>query len=62
MNEHPGNGRFAWQDGYFACSVSRSVIPAVRKYIAHQREHHKRMDYAAELAFLLKKHGFEVRD
>lgn len=61
MNEHPGRTRFAWQDGYFACSVSRSLIPAVRKYIANQREHHKKMDFAAELALLLEKHGFEVQ-
>jgi len=58
MNEHPGT-RFAWQDGYFACSVSRSQIPAVRKYIAHQREHHRKRDFAIELAVLLKKHGFD---
>jgi REP element-mobilizing transposase RayT len=61
MNEHPG-ARFAWQDGYFACSVSRSQVLTVRKYIANQREHHKKRDFAAELALFLKKHGFEVRE
>lgn len=26
---------FEWQEGYFACSVSRSQIPRVMKYIAN---------------------------
>ena len=51
-----------WQDGYFACSVSRSQVLTVRKYIANQREHHKKRDFAAELALFLKKHGLEVRE
>jgi REP element-mobilizing transposase RayT len=51
--------RFEWQEGYFACSVSRSQIPTVSKYIANQREHHRKRDFAAEIALLLKKHGFE---
>lgn len=58
MNERPGT-RFAWQDGYFACSVSRSQLPAVQKYIANQRVHHRRRDFPAELALLLRKHGLE---
>lgn len=51
--------RFEWQEGYFACSVSRSQLPRVSKYIASQHEHHKKRDFAAEIALLLKKHGFE---
>jgi hypothetical protein len=31
--------RFGWQEGYFACSVSRSKVPTVRHYIASQKEH-----------------------
>src|SRR6476620_4384149 len=30
--------RFEWQEGYFACSVSRSQISRVMRYIANQRE------------------------
>jgi hypothetical protein len=29
------------------------------KYIANQREHHKKRDFVAEMARLLKVHGFE---
>jgi putative transposase len=58
LNEGRGT-RFEWQEGYFACSVSRSQISRVMKYIANQREHHKKRDFAAEMAWLLKAHGFE---
>jgi putative transposase len=58
MNDH-AKARFEWQEGYFACSVSRSQVKNVFDYIANQKEHHKRMDFAAEFALLLKKHGFE---
>jgi hypothetical protein len=51
--------RFEWQEGYFACSVSRSQLPRVSKYIANQREHHKKRDFVAEFRLLLKRHGFE---
>lgn len=57
MNEHPAM-RFEWQEGHFACSVSRSQLPAVRQYIANQKEHHCKMDSQQEFELLLKKHGF----
>ena len=31
---------FKWQGGYAAFTVSKSVVPRVRNYIAHQAEHH----------------------
>lgn len=59
MNENRRT-RFEWQEGYFACSVSRSQVPSVMRYIAGQKEHHKRMDFARELELLLKKHGLAL--
>lgn len=59
MNEHPGL-RFEWQEGYFACSVSRSQVPTVMRYIANQMEHHHKMDSATEFELLLKRHKFEL--
>jgi putative transposase len=53
--------RFEWQEGYFACSVSRSQVPSVIRYIANQKRHHKKMDSATEFALLLKRHGFELQ-
>ena len=58
MNEHPG-ARFEWQDGYFACSVSKSQVATVRKYIENQAEHHRTIDSSQEFALLLKRHGLE---
>jgi putative transposase len=51
--------KLAWQEGYAAFSVSASVIPVVTQYIRNQEEHHKKMDFGAEFAALLKKHGIE---
>jgi putative transposase len=61
MNEHLRT-RFEWQEGYFAGSVCRSQVSRVIRYIANQKEHHKKMDSATEFALLLKKHGFDVSD
>jgi putative transposase len=54
--------RLEWQEGYFACSVSRSQLSRVMKYIANQREHHKKRDFTAEMARFLKVHGFETSE
>ena len=59
MKEH-GSARFEWQEGYFACSVSKSQVATVRQYVVNQKEHHCRMDFAKEFKLLAKKHGFEI--
>ena len=61
MSEHSGE-RFEWQEGYFACSVSRSQVPAVTRYIATQKEHHQKIDSTMEFELLLKRHGLKLRD
>jgi REP element-mobilizing transposase RayT len=61
MNERQRT-RFEWQEGYFAGSVSRSQVRTVMRYIANQKEHHKKMDSAKEYKLLLKNHGFENVD
>jgi putative transposase len=50
---------FAWQQGYGAFSVSPSQIPAVRKYIANQAEHHHKQSFEEEFVALLKRCGIE---
>ena len=52
-------GRFAWQQGYGAFSVSRSNIAAVARYIQNQDQHHRKMTFEQEFAALLEKHGVE---
>jgi REP element-mobilizing transposase RayT len=49
-------GRFEWQTGYFAVSVSESRVDEVRRYIRMQKEHHARISFQDELVRLLKKH------
>ncbi|MBK6424745.1 MAG: hypothetical protein IPF82_00685 [Blastocatellia bacterium] len=48
---------FSWQDGYGGFSVGRSELPAVRRYIAAQKEHHRRVSYHEEFVSLLDEHG-----
>ena len=48
---------FAWQEGYAAFTVSRSVLPAVKTYIRTQKEHHRKISFVDELKALLDKHG-----
>jgi REP element-mobilizing transposase RayT len=51
--------KFSWQDGYAAFTVSESQVPRVRQYIRRQKEHHRRIDFKAELLALLEKHRVE---
>ncbi len=50
---------FGWQDGYAAFSVSATHCTAVRRYIANQKNHHKKCSFLEELKRLLKKNGVE---
>jgi REP element-mobilizing transposase RayT len=50
---------FAWQEGYGGFTVSRSAVPAARKYIADQKRHHQRNDFKTEFLQLLRRHGIE---
>ncbi len=49
--------RFAWQEGYGAFSVSKSMEQTVINYIANQAEHHRRQEFQFEFVKLLEKHG-----
>ncbi|HTG31991.1 MAG TPA: IS200/IS605 family transposase [Thermoanaerobaculia bacterium] len=59
MNERPdvAAGRFGWQEGYGAFTVSESQIAIVRKYISSQEEHHRKLSFREEFIELLKRHG-----
>jgi putative transposase len=47
---------FQWQAGYADFSVSASNLERVREYIAHQEEHHRKLNFQDELRALLRKH------
>jgi len=55
----PLRSKFAWQTGYGAFSVSKSVIPTVIKYIQDQEIHHQKQSFQAEFLAFLKKHDLE---
>jgi REP element-mobilizing transposase RayT len=52
-------GKFAWQDEYFAVSVSESNVASVRRYIARQEEHHKSKSFDEEFKVFMKRAGFQ---
>ena len=49
--------KFHWQKGYSAFSVSESIVPKVKKYIANQEEHHKRTTFKEEYLEFLENHN-----
>jgi putative transposase len=60
LNDSNGpTGRFEWQTGYGAFSVSESQVRKVRKYIQDQESHHAKVSFRDELIALLEKHGIE---
>ncbi len=48
---------FAWQEGYGAFSVSSSNRDAVKAYIEHQAEHHRKRTFEVEFEAILRKSG-----
>ena len=50
---------FAWQLGYGAFSVSKSNVPEVLRYIARQKEHHRKVTFKEEFLEFLIKYGIE---
>ncbi len=57
--QHKMRGKFQWQRGYGAFSVSQSMAEVVKEYIANQEEHHREQSFETEYLGFLKKHGIE---
>ena len=55
--EYPQLGRFGWQTGYGAFSVSKMGIEVVQAYIMRQEAHHERVTYQQEFLRLLEEAG-----
>ena len=53
------NSKFEWADEYYAVSVSESQLDHVRKYIASQEEHHKKLSFKEEYENFMKKYNQE---
>ena len=52
-------GKFGWQRGYGAFSVSHSAVDEVAGYIADQEEHHRKLSFSEELKKLAERHGMQ---
>ena len=52
-------GKFGWQRGYGAFSVSHSGVEVVGRYIANQEAHHKKKSFVEELKQLVERYGLE---
>jgi putative transposase len=52
-------GKFGWQRGYGAFSVSHSGVEVVGRYIANQEAHHKKKSFVEELQQLVERYGLE---
>ena len=48
---------FGWQTGYGVFSVSESNVVAVTKYIAEQKEHHRKQSFQEEFVAFLKRNN-----
>jgi REP element-mobilizing transposase RayT len=48
-----------WQRGYGAFSIGQSQVPAVTKYIANQKIHHRLQSYEDEFRALCRKYDVE---
>ena len=51
--------QFQWQGGYGAFSIGESMVAATRRYIARQKEHHRRRSFQQELRTFLEKYQIE---
>ncbi|MGH1518382.1 IS200/IS605 family transposase [Chryseobacterium sp. JK1] len=52
--------KFAWQDEYFAVSVSESIVDSVRNYIKNQEKHHQKKSYTDEHNEFIEKYHFKI--
>ena len=50
---------FYWQEGYGAFSFGLRDLPALKKYVATQKEHHRKWTFKDELIWLLEESGVE---
>jgi len=50
--------KFAWQDDYFAVSVSESQVKQVVKYIQNQEAHHANKSFTDEVDEFMEKYGW----
>ncbi len=53
-------GKFSWQDDYFAVSVSESQVDKVINYIKNQETHHAKKSFNDEVAEFITRYGWKL--
>jgi putative transposase len=53
---------FQWQAGYGAFSIGQSNVDVVRRYIARQKEKHRRISFEDEFREMLQKYEIDYDD
>jgi len=59
LKDEFGLSNFEWQGGYADFSVSESNLEQVKRYIANQEKHHRKISFQDELRGLLERHHIE---
>lgn len=62
LKREKGIRNFAWQTGYAAFSYSKSLLPQVETYIAHQKEHHSRNGFDEEMKSIMERSGIAYEE
>jgi hypothetical protein len=55
-------GKFAWQTGYAAFSVSDSQVSKVYRYILNQKQHHNKRSFGQEYDAFIQINGLTISD
>jgi REP element-mobilizing transposase RayT len=56
----PDASEFHWQSGYGAFSIGQSNVPSLKRYIANQKEHHRRGSFQDEFRTLCSRYNVEI--
>lgn len=51
--------KFGWQDGYSVFSVGHTQLPAVKKYISNQKQHHAKKLFEDEMRSFYRKYEID---
>jgi REP-associated tyrosine transposase len=57
--KHGMLAQFYWQSGYGAFSIGQSQLASIRRYIATQEEHHRKLSFQDEFRGFLRKYELE---
>jgi len=53
-------GKFSWQDDYFAVSVSESQVETVANYVKNQEQHHSKKSFDDEVQEFMTRYGWQI--